>query len=94
MQPFNIPGLGSESKQTAGVECIRDFLVYKHKTKRIRGKPLQLICGKLIDTKTGKEVKGYEQIYEAAEQGLSFLQSVQAQRVRTAAAAQGTEIVL
>ena len=81
MQPSNIPGLASEPKQTAGVECIRNFLVYKHKTKRIRGKPLQLICGKLIDTKTGKEVKNYERIYEAAEQGLSFLQSVQAQQI-------------
>ena len=94
MQPSNIPGLASEPKQTAGAEIVREFSVYKHKTKRIRGKPLQLICGKLIDTKTGKEVKNYERIYEAAEQGLSFLQSVQKEQIRTAAAAQGTEIVL
>jgi len=74
-------GLGSDPRGRVGAEIIREFSVYKHKTKRIRGKPLQLICGKLIDTKTGKEVKNYERIYEAAEQGLSFLQSVQAQQI-------------
>ena len=56
------------------------YCIYHHVTQVPKMGGLKVEKGKVFN-ETGKEVKNYERIYEAAEQGLSFLQSVQAQQI-------------